>query len=427
MKKRMLRNLQFGLPWLIVGILLTLLWQSKSVEASPDFQEIEMRIATLEEMLEHFSRDGDDIFIARANLHVINGEGSTASTNGLGNVFIGYNELRGADNERSGSHMLVVGTRHNFTSYGGIVVGQNNETSGPYASVSGGAANTASGGSTSVSGGRGNTASSSFASVTGGSGNTASGSSASVTGGSGNTASGSSASVSGGRRNTASAASASVSGGVLNTASANFASVSGGNSNTAGERSASVSGGAANTASGSSASVSGGRRNTASADFTSVSGEPNAAPPCFDNNNRYVDCGNGTVMDTVTGLLWLKDANCFGQEDYATANTLVARLKDGDCGLTDNSAPGDWRLPTKEEWEVTTAEALVLGCVGPSLTNTEGTACGPEPFTGALSNRFWSSFTLTSLPTFAWHVDTNFGAVGTDAKAENRFVWPVRR
>ena len=34
--------------------------------------------------------------------------------------------------------------------------------------------------------------------------------------------------------------------------------------------------------------------------------------PCFDNTNRYVDCGNGTVTDTVTGLIWLQDADCLG-------------------------------------------------------------------------------------------------------------------
>ena len=30
----------------------------------------------------------------------------------------------------------------------------------------------------------------------------------------------------------------------------------------------------------------------------------------FDNANRLVDCGNGTVTDTATGLIWLKNANC---------------------------------------------------------------------------------------------------------------------
>jgi hypothetical protein len=37
------------------------------------------------------------------------------------------------------------------------------------------------------------------------------------------------------------------------------------------------------------------------------------APGCFNNDPaglRFVDCGNGTVQDTQTGLIWLKNANC---------------------------------------------------------------------------------------------------------------------
>jgi hypothetical protein len=60
-----------------------------------------------------------------------------------------------------------------------------------------------------------------------------------------------------------------------------------------------------------------------------MQGEPGdavkAAPPCFDNSgNRYVDCGNGTVTDIVTGLIWLKTANCFGTRDWAAANNAAA-------------------------------------------------------------------------------------------------------
>src|SRR5262245_50046924 len=29
---------------------------------------------------------------------------------------------------------------------------------------------------------------------------------------------------------------------------------------------------------------------------------------CWANRFRYVDCGNGTVTDQLTGLVWLKDA-----------------------------------------------------------------------------------------------------------------------
>src|SRR5262245_57590610 len=79
----------------------------------------------------------------------------------------------------------------------------------------------------------------------------------------------------------------------------------------------------------------------------------NPAPPCFDNVNRYVDCGNGTVTDTVTGLIWLRDATCLGTSDFANANGLAAALQEGECGLSDGSRAGDWRLPTEPEWAAT--------------------------------------------------------------------------
>ena len=43
--------------------------------------------------------------------------------NGLGNLVIGYNELRGAGDDRSGSHNLVIGSRNNYSSHGGLVGG----------------------------------------------------------------------------------------------------------------------------------------------------------------------------------------------------------------------------------------------------------------------------------------------------------------
>jgi hypothetical protein len=106
----------------------------------------------------------------------------------------------------------------------------------------------------------------------------------------------------------------------------------------------------------------------------------NPDPPCFDNQNRYVDCGNGTVTDTVTGLIWLKDASCGelpglnGSEfaDYRDANESTALLEDSICGLSDNSQAGDWRLPTREEWEATIFIANVLNCESPSLTDVAG-------------------------------------------------------
>jgi hypothetical protein len=211
--------------------------------------------------------------ITGINVQIVNGLGSTETQNGLGNLTVGYNELRGnGTDSRMGSHNIITGIYNNYASSGGIVggygnslngreefaVGESNTASGPYASVSGGVGNTASGYNSSVSGGYGNTASGDLSSVSGGSGNTASGPYASVSGGYFNTASGLASSVSGGFGNTASGSIASVSGGYRNTASGNQASVSGGEYNTASGDGSSVSGGSGNTASGDLSSVSGG-------------------------------------------------------------------------------------------------------------------------------------------------------------------------
>lgn len=280
--------------------------------------DLETQMAGLVALLQSVTRVGNEITFSGVNVHVVNGTGTTDGTvNGLGNLIVGYNELRGTGDVRTGSHNIVVGQGNNYSSYGGLVAGKNNAVTAEYSSVSGGFWNTASGAASSVSGGTYNTAIGGFASVSGGNHNTASHNSASVSGGSYNTASAANSSVSGGADNTASGSAASVGGGSQNTASGVGASVSGGRHNIAsGERSfagggggentadgneafanyssilggitnetgdkqsddhtigthSTVSGGYYNTASGSSASVSGGSYNTASGVVASISG-----------------------------------------------------------------------------------------------------------------------------------------------------------
>ncbi|NQT20708.1 MAG: hypothetical protein HQ592_13455, partial [Planctomycetes bacterium] len=150
---------------------------------------LEARVAALEALLANVALNGNTMVISGLNVQIVNGTGTTdGAVNGVGNLIVGYNELRGAENARSGSHNIVVGGEHNFTSYGGLVAGHLNTISGRYASVSGGSNNTASGNRSSVSGGYGNTAGSSWSSVSGGYDNTASGYYSSVSGGNGNTA-----------------------------------------------------------------------------------------------------------------------------------------------------------------------------------------------------------------------------------------------
>lgn len=100
--------------------------------------------------------NNDRVIFTGANLHVRSGGGSTdATVNGLGNLVIGYNESN--NDTRTGSHNLVVGPYHSFTSYGGIVGGYNNEVSGIHAGVLSGRENHAAGSHSALVSGLGGT------------------------------------------------------------------------------------------------------------------------------------------------------------------------------------------------------------------------------------------------------------------------------
>jgi hypothetical protein len=255
---------------LVLALLSWALPSSVAKDAKPTrVKDLEERVEVLESKLEHVTSGPDDVTITGVNLRIVNGLGTTNTMNGLGNLIVGYNEVRSASqvcspptdpfctDTRTGSHNVVVGEFHNFSSFGGLVAGFFNEISGPFASVSGGLQNMASGSQASVSGGNGNKASGGASSVSGGGANTASSNESWASGGSANTASGQFASVTGGFRNTASAGLSSISGGIGNKAS-------GANS--------SVSGGADNTASGDFSSVSGGHDRSAPGEFNWAAG-----------------------------------------------------------------------------------------------------------------------------------------------------------
>ena len=159
-------------------------------------------------------------------------------------------------------------------------------------------------------------------------------------------------------------------------------------------------------------------------------------------NNRFVDCGNGTVTDTQTHLIWLKNANCFPPQNWDDAMASAAGLKSGDCGLTDHSSAGNWRLPSLECPSPSTvcypyspipptgefATIFAPSCGAPYILNTAGTGCWTEgnPFSGVQVNLYWSSTTYANDPGLVWYVYLGFGNVTLNGKNGTIYVWPVR-
>jgi hypothetical protein len=222
------------------------------------------------------------IQVKNANLQIINGLNKTDSTNGVGNLIIGYNETRtGA--ARTGSHNLVVGPRHAFTKYGGIVAGNQNNITGNYSSVLSGINNTASGIGSAILSGNANKATGNYAGILSGSSNTASGLYSGIVAGALNTASGTYSSCVSGSRNTASSGEGVIVGGRRNEAKTGVATVVlGGFTNAATGNDSTICGGQQNIASGMTSSISGGANGRATAQASTVSG------------------GNGYAATTVT-------------------------------------------------------------------------------------------------------------------------------
>jgi hypothetical protein len=251
--------------------------------------ELEAIIATLAAKTVCMTATSTDTFFDGCNVHVRSGAGATdAEPNALGNLIVGYDEPKPplettcggfasgdpclddgdctgelclpaaqgggcdtgpvgavcfADEEcdddgtcvfargetaKTGSHNLIIGTQHEYTSYAGIVVGERNRIVAPYAAVTGGRRHNVVGEHGAVSGGDGNNASGGQTSVGGGRGNWARATRSSILGGGFNRTDGTSATVSGGDSNNAAENGSVVSGGVLNTAAERFSSVGGG-------------------------------------------------------------------------------------------------------------------------------------------------------------------------------------------------------
>lgn len=157
-------------------------------ENTSDIGALESELGTLDgdaltDLLSYLSVDTstDAVTFSGANVLIQSGVGSTAgAVNGTGNLIVGYDE--GGSN-KTGSHNLVVGPGHEYSSYGGIVGGYYNDLSGTYSSVLGGSYNEASGTTSVVVGGYFGEASGHRSSILGGYLNDATGSYSTVYGG----------------------------------------------------------------------------------------------------------------------------------------------------------------------------------------------------------------------------------------------------
>jgi hypothetical protein len=148
-------------------------------------------------------------------------------------------------------------------------------------------------------------------------------------------------------------------------------------------------------------------------------------------NPRFTDNGNGTITDNLTGLIWLKDANCFGEQTWADALSACNTLASPACGLTDGSSDGDWHLPNAFEL----VSLIHWGFWNPALPNTAGTGQWSQgnPFLNVVTSGQCFYFTSTTYLFHndpqtgeAWTVPMSSGGIVDKSKDTPFYVWPVR-
>jgi quinol monooxygenase YgiN len=131
---------------------------------------------------------------------------------------------------------------------------------------------------------------------------------------------------------------------------------------------------------------------------------------------RFTDNNDGTITDGLTGLIWLKNANLYGEVPWEQALGNARSLASGSGGLTDGSVAGDWRLPNVNEFQ-----SLL------DLNNTSGPAITPDhPFINLYPSNYWTSTSVALAPALGWFVALAVGPPVFDLKMNSMRMWPVR-
>ena len=130
---------------------------------------------------------------------------------------------------------------------------------------------------------------------------------------------------------------------------------------------------------------------------------------------RFNDNYDGTVTDRLTGLIWLKNADAFGEVEWRDALIRAKQLCDGEYGLDDGSRRGDWRLPNIRE-----LFSLIDYGTGVPLIPEK------HPFEKVRSAIYWTNTSLIAAPNLAWMMTLGIGPTVFDLKINPNRMWPVR-
>jgi len=136
---------------------------------------------------------------------------------------------------------------------------------------------------------------------------------------------------------------------------------------------------------------------------------------------RFVDNGDNTITDTISGLMWRKITPSPIASPAVTWNEALEECKKLTLG-----GYNDWRLPTVEEW------AMII-----DTDNQFPALVEPNPFENVIvSAPYWSSSEYSYGPDYTCDASgcplkadvalLYLGYLGHQNKDKRAFIWPVR-
>ena len=143
-------------------------------------------------------------------------------------------------------------------------------------------------------------------------------------------------------------------------------------------------------------------------------------PTAASATKNFKDNGDGTVTDSLTGLMWLKDGNVFGRKSWEES---IAVIDDFNAHPRNYEPQGytakykDWRLPDINELE---------GLVNAQYLDTSAWL-NQSGFVNMQPADYWSSTDYRYDCTYAWYVVMENGTLpAAGNKYHTRYVWAVR-
>jgi hypothetical protein len=143
---------------------------------------------------------------------------------------------------------------------------------------------------------------------------------------------------------------------------------------------------------------------------------------------RWINNGDGTVTDTMTGLVWLQQADAI-HLPWADAVAAVNGLASGQYGLKDGSKAGSWRMPNRAELQSLSdrAQPNLADYFNDTFYNLDGSVYLAPVFKNFVGFQYyWTSSTRAADPSEAWTVfSCDFGVYDTP-KASVGYTLAVR-